>query len=690
VTRVFVDTSGLLAVPDTPSPYPHLLAPLDLGFTTLRSRVLMGSMHTGLEEAEDGPARMAAFFAERARGGVGLIVTGGVPPNAEGRGAPWMRAFDAEAAEAHRVITRAVHAEGGHIALQLLHTGRYGYHPDVVSASDLQAPIAPFPPRPLTDAEATRTVEDFAHAAVLARDAGYDGVEIMGSEGYLINQFLARRTNRRDDAWGGDLAGRMRLAVETVRRTREAVGPAFIIVFRLSMLDLVEDGGTGAEALEVARALEHAGVSILNTGIGWHEARVPTIAAQVPRGAFSWVTARLRAAVKVPVVATNRINTPEVAEAILARGEADLVSMARPLLADPHLLTRAAAGRADEINTCIACNQACLDAIFTGQPVSCLVNPVACRETEWDLSPAARPRRIAVVGAGPAGLACAVTAAERGHAVTLLDAAAEIGGQLRIACRIPGKEEFRETLRYFDRRLTRLGVERRLGIRVEPADLAGFDALVVATGVTPRRPDLPGVDHPKVLSYLDVLRDGVAMGERVAILGAGGIGIDTALAITHVEPPGDPETAYQAEWGIDATLTRPGGLRDPAERWTPPRRREVTLLQRSPGKIGRDLGKTTVWIHRITLERRGVRFLTGVTYERIDDAGLHVRREDGEREVLAVDHVILCTGQEPDRRLAAPLKALGMEVHVIGGAHEARGLDARAAIEQGMRVAAEF
>ena len=679
--------------------YPHLLAPLDLGFITLRNRVLMGSMHTGLEEAERGFERQAAYFAERARGGVGVIVTGGIHPNAESRGAPWTKTFTSgEDVPEHERITRAVHDEGGAICLQILHTGRYGYHPDIVSASPVKAPINMFEPRPLTPEEIERTIDDFAACAALAQQAGYDGVEIMGSEGYLINQFLVTRVNQRDDEWGGAYANRMRLPVEIVRRTRARVGQEFLLIYRLSMADLVQGGSTWPEIVTLGKAVEQAGVDILNTGIGWHEARIPTIAQVVPRAAFTWVTAKLKGEVGVPLCTTNRINTPQVAEAVLARGDADLVSMARPLLADPHFVVKAAAGREDEINTCIACNQACLDHVFEGKMTSCLVNPVACHETEWDFSPAATPRRVAVVGAGPAGLACAVTAADRGHRVTLFDAADRIGGQLNLARAVPGKQEFDETLRYFRRRLELTGVEVRLGTEVDARTLRGrdrepaFDVVVVATGVVPRTPPLPGVDHPKVVSYVDVLSGRVEVGPRVAVIGAGGIGVDVASLLTHVEPEGsgDAVQRYLTEWGIDREIRAPGALVPEDQRWTPRPPRQLTLLQRRKGKIGAGLGKTTVWIHRLELERRGVTVEKGVRYERIDDEGLHITDAQGEARCIVADHIVLCAGQEPRRGLWAGLEDAGIECHLIGGAREALGLDAKSAIEQGMRLACDL
>ncbi|MYU24850.1 NADPH-dependent 2,4-dienoyl-CoA reductase [Streptomyces sp. SID8352] len=668
------------------SRYPHLLSPLDLGFTTLPNRVLMGSMHVGLEEAEGGLERLAAFYAARARGGAGLIVTGGIAPNDEGRPYPGgARLTTAEEAARHRVVTGAVHREGGRIALQILHFGRYAHHPDLVAPSPLRAPISPHVPRELTGAEVERTVDDYARTARLAREAGYDGVEIMGSEGYLINEFTAARTNHRTDRWGGSPENRRRFPAEIVRRVRAAVGEDFIVVYRLSMLDLVPGGSTLDEVTALAREVEAAGATLINTGIGWHEARIPTIATSVPRGAYAWVTKRLMGEVGVPLITTNRINTPELAEALLADGTADMVSMARPMLADPDFVAKAAAGRSEAINTCIGCNQACLDHTFSGLPTSCLVNPRACHETELVLSPAATRRRIAVVGAGPAGLACAVSAAERGHEVTLFDAADEIGGQLNAARRVPGKQEFDETLRYFRHRLTVLGVDVRLGTEVTAAGLDDWDEVVVATGVTPRVPDIPGVGHPSVVGYLDVLRDAAPVGERVAVLGAGGIGFDVAEYLTddggraHRDP-----AAFLRVWGVDPAHRAPGGLAEPVRPASP---RTVHLLQRTVGKVGAGLGRTTGWIHRTELRGRGVTMVPGVRYDRIDDAGLHLT-VDGASTVLEVDTVVLCTGQEPRRGVYDDLVAAGRPAHLIGGAHEAAELDAKRAIRQGTELAA--
>lgn len=661
--------------------YPHLLRPLDLGFTTLPNRVLMGSMHVGLEEAENGFERMAEFYATRTRAGVGLIVTGGIAPNEAGR--PWeggAKLTTAQEAAEHRVITEAVHAAGGKIALQLLHFGRYAYHADLVAPSAIQAPISPFPPRALTEDEVEQTVEDFARAAELARLAGYDGVEIMGSEGYLINEFIAAPTNRREDRWGGSYENRIRFPVEIVRRVRERVGAEFILIYRLSMLDLIPGGSTPEEVVTLAKEIEAAGATIINTGIGWHEARIPTIATSVPRAAYAWVTKRLMGEVGIPLVTSNRINTPELAEQLLADGHADLVSLARPLLADPEFVAKAERGTPEAINTCIGCNQACLDHTFSGRITSCLVNPRACHETELVLAPTRRRKRIGVVGAGPAGLGFAVAAAECGHAVTLYDAAEAIGGQLNVARLVPGKQEFDETLRYYRYQLTQHQVELRLGATVTAAGLLaeGYDEVVLATGVTPRVPEIPGVDHPSVVGYLDVLRGGAPVGERVAIVGAGGIGFDVAEYLT------DQDGDFYASWGIDTEHRAPGGLRTP-ERAKPPR--TVHLIQRKPGKVGAGLGKTTGWIHRAELAHRGVATVSGASYRRIDDEGLHLT-VDGEDRILAVDTVVLCAGQEPRRDLHAELLAGGAAVHLIGGADVAAELDAKRAIDQGTRLAA--
>ncbi|MEU3058735.1 NADPH-dependent 2,4-dienoyl-CoA reductase [Streptomyces griseus] len=666
--------------------YPNLLSPLDLGFTTLPNRVLMGSMHIGLEEAERGFERMAAFYAERARGGVGLMVTGGIAPSERACSFPGGAKMTTEAeAEQHREITSAVHAAGGRIAMQILHFGRYAHHPDLVAPSALKAPISGFTPNALTDEQVEETIEEFVRAAELARSAGYDGVEIMGSEGYLINEFIVSATNHRTDRWGGSYENRMRLPVEIVRRVRERVGDDFILIYRLSMLDLVPGGSTLEEVVTLAKAIEAAGATIINTGIGWHEARIPTIATSVPRGAFSWVTEKVRGAVSVPLVTSNRINTPEVAEDILASGRADMVSMARPFLADPEFVAKAAAGRADAINTCIGCNQACLDHIFSLKITSCLVNPRACHETELVLSPTRTRKRVAVVGAGPAGLACSVTAAERGHAVTLFDTADEIGGQLNVARRVPGKEEFDETLRYFRTRLAELDVEVRLSTRADTGTLDGYDEIVLATGVEPRTPAIPGTDHPNVVSYLDVLRDGAPVGDRVAIVGAGGIGFDVAEFLTDGGDAAslDADTFFR-QWGVDTAYGDRGGLRVPERPKSP---RTVHLVQRRTTRVGAGLGKTTGWIHRTELRHRGVEMIAGASYDLIDDEGLHLT-VDGERRVLPVDTVVLCAGQEPRRELYEELSAGAVPVHLIGGADVAAELDAKRAIRQGTELAA--
>ena len=669
----------------------RLFEPLDLGATRLANRIVMGAMHLGLEEQAGGFERMAAFYAERADRGAGLIVSGGIAPNEAGRPMPGGACLDnPRAADAHRPVTDAVHRVGGKIALQILHFGRYAYHPGLVAPSAVQAPISPFVPRALTDAEVEQTIEDFVNCAWLAQFAGYDGVEIMGSEGYLINEFISARTNHRTDRWGGEYAARIRFPVEIVRRVRERVGPAFIIIYRLSMLDLVDGGSSFEEVVALAQAIETAGASIINTGIGWHEARIPTIATMVPRAAFAWVTERLRGSVKLPLVASNRINTPEVAERLLRDGVCDLVSMARPFLADPEFVRKAAAGRADEINTCIACNQACLDHTFAGKVSSCLVNPRACRETELNPAPTARPKRIAVVGAGPAGLSFATTAAARGHRVTVFEAAGEVGGQFNLAKRIPGKEEFHETLRYYRTQLRLHGVDLRLGQRVDAAELVAqrFDDIVLATGIVPRRPAIDGIAHPKVLGYLDVLRGVASVGRRVAMIGAGAIAFDVAEFLL-AEPTDTADRpaqamAFYAEWGIDTAYRRRGGL-CPPER--PPATRRITLLQRKRTKIGDGLGKTTGWIHRASLKHRGAEMIAGVTYRRIDDAGLHVEI-DGRAALLEVDHVIVCAGQEPLRELEPALRAAGCAIHRIGGADVAVELDAKRAIRQGVELAA--
>lgn len=669
--------------------YPHLLAPLDLGFTTLKNRILMGSMHIGLEEAPGGYARMAAFYAERAQGETGLIVTGGISPNDAGRTFAHASKLDTlEEAEKHKVITQAVHDAGGKIAMQILHTGRYSYQQEIVAPSAIQAPINPIKPQQLSSAEVWQTISDFVNCAKLAQYAGYDGVEIMGSEGYLINEFIAARTNHRDDEWGGQYENRIRFPIEIVKRTREEVGENFIIIYRLSMLDLVEGGSTLDEVIHLAKEIEKAGATIINTGIGWHEARIPTIATKVPRAAFTWVTEKIRPHVKVPLITSNRINTPEMAEYVLASGHADIVSMARPMLADPEFALKAREGRSDEINTCIGCNQACLDHIFNGKVASCLVNPRACHETELNFKAATTPKKIAVVGAGPAGLSFATYAASRGHKIKLYEAAEQIGGQFNIAKTIPGKEEFYETLRYFNRQIElQPNIELVLNYKIDYDELAksDFDEIVIATGVTPRHLNLEGIQHLKVLSYLDVLKARQPVGHKVAIIGAGGIGFDTAEFLTHEGESGSihPKKFYD-EWGIDTSYSQVGGLKTAAVEHSA---REIYLLQRKASSVGATLGKTTGWIHRTGLKNRNVKMIAGAQYDKIDDQGLHI--QVGEKTtVLDVDHVIICAGQESFTAMYEPLKQLGKNVHLIGGAKEAGELDAKRAIRHGAELAA--
>ena len=685
------------------SPYPHLLAPLDLGFTTLKNRVLMGSMHTGLEDGRKHFPAMAAYFAERARGGVGLMVTGGFAPNIAGWTKPFAGMLASRgAAKRHKLVTDAVHAEGGKIALQILHSGRYGYHPLCVAPSRIQSPISPFTPFELSASGIERQIRAFVRCASLAREADYDGVEIMGSEGYLINQFLVSHTNHRNDAWGGSYANRMRLAIEIVRRTREALGPDFIIIYRLSIIDLIPGGSSWEEVVELAKAIEKAGATIINSGIGWHESRVPTIATSVPRGAFTWVTKKLRdelraAGLSIPVITGNRVNMPEVAEQVLADGSADMISMARPFLADPEFVNKAAQGRTNEINTCIACNQACLDHAFKNKLASCLVNPRAGHELDLVINIAPAKKRIAVIGAGPAGLAAATTLAGRGHRVDLFDSADKIGGQFNMAKRVPGKEEFEETLRYFGQRAKLTGVQLHLNTRVDAAYLIAqkYDDVILATGVKPRNPRIPGQDLPGVLSYIDVLLGNQPVGQRVALIGAGGIGFDVAEFL--VTPDGHSTAVnlpeWLAEWGVADPSTVRGGVVGPVPT---PAARQVTLLQRKPGKLGGNLGKTTGWIHRAALKMKNVEMLSGVNYERIvqqaGGLGLFItygeKRTDG--TVLEVDTIVLCAGQEPLQELLEPLKAAGINTHLIGGAQEAGELDAKRAIDQGTRLGARL
>ncbi|MBP8110946.1 MAG: NADPH-dependent 2,4-dienoyl-CoA reductase [Agitococcus sp.] len=670
------------------SHFAHVLQPLDLGFVTLPNRVIMGSMHTGLEEFP--PERQAAFFARRAAGGVGLIITGGISPSELGVLGPGMCAMLTEAdVKKHKVITDAVHAEGGRICMQVLHAGRQSYHPVNISPSGKKSPIYPFPPQTMTEEVIEQELANWVNAAALAQQAGYDGVEIMGSEGYLLNQFLTTRGNERDDAWGGDFERRMRFPLEVVRRTRERVGTNFIIVYRLSMLDLVPDGQTFDEVITLAKELEKAGVTIINTGIGWHEAKIPTIATMVPRGAFTWVTRKVKEAVSIPVSASNRINMPSHAEEIIASGDADMISMARPMLADPDWVNKAAANKEEEVNTCIGCNQACLDHTFALRQASCLVNPQACYETELIYVKTDKPKNIAVIGAGPAGMSFATVAAQRGHNVTLFDQDTQVGGQFNIAKQVPGKEEFYETIRYFDVMMKKHGVNLQLGKRVSADDVKEFDEVVLATGIAPRQLPLEGINHPKVLSYIEVLRDKKPVGKRVAVIGAGGIGMDTSEYLTH-DPSHAPASIdineYLREWGIDKTLQARSGIEGMSEE-VAPSPREVYLLQRKNKKITGP-GKTTGWAHRAALLKKGVHMITGVEYQKIDDVGLHISI-NGQTQVLEVDNVIICAGQDPQRELQATVEALGKKVHLIGGADVAAELDAKRAISQGARLAAE-
>ena len=671
--------------------YPKLFEPLDLGFTTLKNRVLMGSMHTGLEEAEDGYNKMALYFAERARGGVGLMVTGGISPDFWGKVHPKAAKLTTNReAHKHKIVTDAVHREGGKICLQILHAGRYAYAPWSVSPSKIKSPITPFTPRALTGWGVGKVIKSFVKCAVLAQEAGYDGVEVMGSEGYLINQFIVKKTNQRADKWGGSYQNRIRFPIEIVKQIREACGPEFIIIYRLSMLDLIENGSTLEEVVELGKAIESAGATIINTGIGWHEARIPTIATMVPRGAFTWVTAKLKSEVSIPLITTNRINTPEKAEEILQKGDGDMVSMARPFLADPHFVKKAQEGKADEINTCIGCNQACLDHTFKGERATCLVNPQACYETELNLIQTTSPCNVAIVGAGPAGLSAAVSSVERGHKVTLFEASAEIGGQFNMAKTIPGKEEFHETIRYFTKMLDKHKVNLKLSTKVSANDLVGkFDHIIVATGVLPRTPPIDGINHDKTLSYIDVLRHKAKVGKKVAIIGAGGIGFDVAEFLSTPENHNSSLDVkeFLAEWGVDTSYQRAGGLLESGCKPTPSPR-DIYLLQRKDSKHGANLGKTTGWIHRSSLKMRQVKMIGGAKYHKIDDDGLHYTEGDStDLKVLDVDNVVLCAGQTKDDQLTKDLLEKGITVTTIGGAFEAGELDAKRAIRQGIEAA---
>lgn len=673
----------------THSKYPHLFKPLDLGFTQLKNRVLMGSMHTGLEEAKNGFEKMAVFYAERAKGGVGLIVTGGVSPNWQG----WLKPFSIRMTsnkhvKKHKIVTEAVHKEGGKICMQILHAGRYGYHPFSLAPSAIKSPITPFKPFEMSGRRIKSTIKDYANSAKLAQKAGYDGVEIMGSEGYLINQFIVKHTNKRTDEWGGTYENRMKFPVEIVKAVREAVGKEFIIIFRLSMLDLIPEGSSWEEVVQLAKELEKAGVNIINTGIGWHEARVPTIATMVPRGAYTWVTEKMKEEISIPLITTNRINMPQTAEEILASGKADMVSMARPFLADADIIIKSETGREDEINTCIACNQACLDHIFKNKTSSCLVNPKACHETELISRPSEKVKNIAVVGAGPAGMAFSTEAAKRGHHVTLFDASPEIGGQFNMAKQIPGKEEFYETLRYFNRQIELSGVKLKLNTKAAAEDLKDFDEVVIATGVNPRDPKIPGQDNEKVLSYIEVLKEHKSVGKKVAIIGAGGIGFDVAEYLTHPEEENhDDLQAFFKEWGVDMQVESRGGIEGKPLKVEAPR--QIFMLQRSEGKMGANLGKTTGWIHRNSLRNRQVKMISGIQYEKIDDKGLYISK-DGKQELLEVDNIILCAGQLPEKSLFNSVTDLGLKVHLIGGAYEAAELDAKKAIKQATELALEI
>ena len=669
--------------------YKHIFEPLDLGFTTLKNRILMGSMHTGLEEEKDGIDKIATYYAERAKGGVGLIVTGGIAPNVQGWTGPFSaRMSTKKHAKHHQKITEAVHKEGGKICMQILHAGRYGYHPFSVAPSKIKSPITPFKPFKLTQSGINRTIRDFVNCAELSKVAGYDGVEIMGSEGYLINQFIAKRTNKRTDNYGGAYENRMRLPIELVKQTREAVGKEFIIIYRLSMLDLVENGSSWEEVVQLGKEIEKAGATIINTGIGWHEARIPTIATSVPRAAFTWVTKKMKEELSIPLITSNRINMPETAEKILSEGDADMISMARPFLADPEWVNKAEADKSDEINTCIGCNQACLDHVFERKVASCLVNPRACHETELDYGKTANTKKVAVIGAGPAGLAAATIAAQKGHNVTLFDADKETGGQFNIAKQIPGKEEFYETIRYFNKQIELHNVTLKLNTRVSTEDLlkSDFEEIVIATGITPRTPRIEGVEHQKVLSYIDVLKLKKPVGKRVAVIGAGGIGFDVSEYLAHEgESTALNIDAWLKEWGIDKTLEARSGM-EGVKSEVHPSPREIFMFKRSKGKFGGNLGKTTGWIHRSTLKKKKVQFIGEVSYTKIDDEGLHYTQND-EAKVLEVDNVVICAGQTPQKELYQPLLEAGKNVHVIGGADFASELDAKRAINQGARLA---
>ena len=672
--------------------YPHIFEPLDLGFTTLKNRILMGSMHTGLEEEKNGLERISAYYAERAKGGVGLIITGGISPNIQGWTGPFSaRMSSKKHAIHHQKITKAVHDEGGKICMQILHAGRYGYHPFNVAPSKIKSPITPFKPFKLTKSGINRTIRDFVNCAKYSKIAGYDGVEIMGSEGYLINQFIATHTNKRKDKWGGSYANRMRLPVTLVKSVREAVGKDFIIIYRLSMLDLIEKGSTWEEVVQLAKEIEKAGATIINTGIGWHEARIPTIATSVPRAAFTWVTKKMKEEVSIPLVTSNRINMPETAEEVLARGDADMISMARPFLADPHWVNKAANEKSEEINTCIACNQACLDHVFKQKVASCLVNPRACHETEFNYDMASVPKKIAVVGAGPAGLSAATIAAQRGHHVTLFDSESEVGGQFNMAKQIPGKEEFYETIRYYKNQLELHNVELILNKRVAKSDLeqSDFEEIIIATGISPRTPNIEGIDHSKVVSYLDVLKHKKQVGKRVAVIGAGGIGFDVSEFLLH---QGDSSAldidTWLTEWGIDKNIEARGGIAGIQPSF-PSAKREIFMFKRSKGKFGGNLGKTTGWIHRANLKKQNVQFINEVQYTKIDDQGLHYSKGE-QSKILEVDNVIICAGQTPLKELYTALESSGKSIHIIGGADIADELDAKRAIDQGCRLAASL